>query len=185
MTTCLGKSRSFGLLCVPFVNCCQFLYLVISLLFWGQDMGSDCVSSWSLLIFLLHMNSLISHKVFVVLHPLQYYNCLVTYSRMMGKSKSSKIVLRVEIFPHFQEYFHHIKTIIWICFFCCFFLLFFEAFLPSQQYCRHVKTLPLNLCDFYPTRDNAKFKLPAALPQRQSGKPPTLQSRYISGRGWI
>ena len=28
------------------------MYLVISL-FWGQDMGSDCISSWSLLIFLL------------------------------------------------------------------------------------------------------------------------------------
>ena len=32
MTTCLGKSCSFGLPRVPFVNCCQFMYLVISLL---------------------------------------------------------------------------------------------------------------------------------------------------------
>ena len=32
MTTCLGKSYSFGLPRVPFVNCCQFMYLVISLL---------------------------------------------------------------------------------------------------------------------------------------------------------
>ena len=32
MTTCLGKSCSFGLSRVPFVNCCQFMYLVISLL---------------------------------------------------------------------------------------------------------------------------------------------------------
>ena len=32
MTTCLGKSCSFGLPRVPFVNCCQFTYLVISLL---------------------------------------------------------------------------------------------------------------------------------------------------------
>ena len=32
MTTCLGKSCSFGLPHVPFVNCCQFMYLVISLL---------------------------------------------------------------------------------------------------------------------------------------------------------
>ena len=31
MTNCLGKSCSFGLLRVPFVNCCQFMYLVISL----------------------------------------------------------------------------------------------------------------------------------------------------------
>ena len=27
MTTCLGKSCSFGLPCVPFVNCRQFMYL--------------------------------------------------------------------------------------------------------------------------------------------------------------
>ena len=26
MTTCLGKSISFGLPRVPFVNCCQFMY---------------------------------------------------------------------------------------------------------------------------------------------------------------
>ena len=32
MTTCLGKSCSFGLLRVPFVNCCQFMYLGFSLL---------------------------------------------------------------------------------------------------------------------------------------------------------
>ena len=32
MTICLGKSCSFGLPRVPFVNCCQFMYLVISLL---------------------------------------------------------------------------------------------------------------------------------------------------------
>ena len=32
MAICLGKSCSFGLPRVPFVNCCQFMYLVISLL---------------------------------------------------------------------------------------------------------------------------------------------------------
>ena len=32
MTTCLGKSCSFGLPRVPFVNCCQFMYFVLSLL---------------------------------------------------------------------------------------------------------------------------------------------------------
>ena len=32
MTICVGKSCSFGLPRVPFVNCCQFMYLVISLL---------------------------------------------------------------------------------------------------------------------------------------------------------
>ena len=46
----LGKSCSFGLPRVPFVNCRQFMYLVISLLVLRA--GSDCISSWSLLIFL-------------------------------------------------------------------------------------------------------------------------------------
>ena len=32
MTTCRGNSCSFGLPRVPFVNCCQFMYLIISLL---------------------------------------------------------------------------------------------------------------------------------------------------------
>ena len=32
MTTCLGKSYSFGLPREPFVNCCQFMHLVISFL---------------------------------------------------------------------------------------------------------------------------------------------------------
>ena len=45
MNTCLGKSYSFGLPLVPFVNCCEFMYLVISLLVLGQDMGSDYISS--------------------------------------------------------------------------------------------------------------------------------------------
>ena len=39
MTTCLGKSCSFGLPRVPFVNCCQFMYLVISLLVFRAGCG--------------------------------------------------------------------------------------------------------------------------------------------------
>ena len=38
MTTCLGKSCSFGLPRVPFVNCCQFMYLVVSVL----DLRAGC-----------------------------------------------------------------------------------------------------------------------------------------------
>ena len=38
MTTCLGKSCSFGLPSVPFVNCCQFIYLVLSFLVLWEDM---------------------------------------------------------------------------------------------------------------------------------------------------
>ena len=57
----LGKSCSFGLPRVPFVNyCCRFMYLAISFWYWGQNIGSDwsdwsdCISSWSLLIVLLY-----------------------------------------------------------------------------------------------------------------------------------
>ena len=39
MTTCLEKSCSFGLPRVPFVNCCQFLYIVISLLVLSAGYG--------------------------------------------------------------------------------------------------------------------------------------------------
>ena len=53
MTTYLGKSCSFGFPRVLFVNCRQFMHLVISLLVLRQDVGSDCISSLSLLIFLL------------------------------------------------------------------------------------------------------------------------------------
>ena len=49
MTTCLEKSCSFGL---PAVNLCILLF---PFWFWGQDVGSDCISSWSLLIFLLQL----------------------------------------------------------------------------------------------------------------------------------
>ena len=51
MTTCLEKSCSFGLPRVPFVNCCQFMYLVISLLV----LRAGCISSWSMLIFSLRL----------------------------------------------------------------------------------------------------------------------------------
>ena len=44
MTTCLGESCSFGLPRVPFVNCCQFLYLVISLLVLRAGCGVLIVS---------------------------------------------------------------------------------------------------------------------------------------------
>ena len=45
MTTYLGKSCSFGLPRVPFVNRSQFMYLVISPFgFEGQDVGYDCIS---------------------------------------------------------------------------------------------------------------------------------------------
>ena len=50
MTTCLGKSCSFGLPRMPFVNCCQSMYLVISLLVLRAGYGI------SLIIFLFCIN---------------------------------------------------------------------------------------------------------------------------------
>ena len=44
MTTCLEKSCSFGLSRVPFVNCSQFMYLVISLLVFEGKMWDLIVS---------------------------------------------------------------------------------------------------------------------------------------------
>ena len=44
MNTCLGKSCSFGLPRVPFVNCCQFMYLVISLFSFKDRMWDLIVS---------------------------------------------------------------------------------------------------------------------------------------------
>ena len=38
-TTCLGKSCSFDLPRVPFVNCCQYMYLVVSLLVLREGCG--------------------------------------------------------------------------------------------------------------------------------------------------
>ena len=47
MTTCLGKSFSFGLVCVSCVNVHQFVCVnVFSLLvFSGWNVGFDCISS--------------------------------------------------------------------------------------------------------------------------------------------
>ena len=44
MITCLGKSCSFALPRVPFVNCCQFMYLVISFLVLGGRIWDLIVS---------------------------------------------------------------------------------------------------------------------------------------------
>ena len=40
MTTCLGKSCSFGLPRVPFINFCQFMYFIISILVLRAGCGS-------------------------------------------------------------------------------------------------------------------------------------------------
>ena len=70
MTTYLGKSCSFCLPRVPFVNCRQFMYLVFPFWFWGQDIGSDCISSWSLLIFLLFLPTCLDARTVLPRHML-------------------------------------------------------------------------------------------------------------------
>ena len=47
MTTCLGKSRSFGLPRVPFVNCCQFMYYFLFGFdgrIWDLIVSENCLS---------------------------------------------------------------------------------------------------------------------------------------------
>ena len=53
---CSAKSIWFGLQWIPFVNLCQFRYIFFPFWFWGQDMGSDCINSRSLPMFLLATN---------------------------------------------------------------------------------------------------------------------------------
>ena len=55
MTTCLGKSCSFGLPRVFFVNCCQFLYLVISLLVLRAGCGI-CLYQFLIIAYLFTFN---------------------------------------------------------------------------------------------------------------------------------
>ena len=62
MTTYLGKSCSFGLPRVPFVNCRQFMYLVISLLVLRAECG-NWLYQWSLLILLLVIKISINKKI--------------------------------------------------------------------------------------------------------------------------
>ena len=45
MTTCLEKSCSFGLPRVPFVKCCQFMYLGISLFIIDFRFADDIVAN--------------------------------------------------------------------------------------------------------------------------------------------
>ena len=49
MTTCLGKSCSFGLPRVPFVNCCQFMYFPFGFegRMWDVSVPDDCLSFYS------------------------------------------------------------------------------------------------------------------------------------------
>ena len=54
MTICLGKSCTFGLLQVPFVNCFQFMYLVISLLVLRAGCGIWLYQFLIIAIFLLY-----------------------------------------------------------------------------------------------------------------------------------
>ena len=59
MATCLGKSCSFGLPRVLFVNCCQFMYLVVSLLVLKAECG---IWLYQFLIIAYHFTFLTLHN---------------------------------------------------------------------------------------------------------------------------
>ena len=70
MTTYLGKSCSFGLPRVPFVNCRQFMYLVTSLLVLRAGCG-----------ILLYQFLIIAY-----LFTFQYHICLTVYKSITGQA---------------------------------------------------------------------------------------------------
>ena len=83
MTTCLGKSCSFCLPRVPFVNCCQFMYLVISLLVLRAECG---IWLYQFLIIaylftLLHLNVSIFFLIFRRLPEWKKIHCNVVLLR--------------------------------------------------------------------------------------------------------
>ena len=67
MTPCLGKSCSFGLPRVPFVNCCHFMYLVISLLVLRTGYGIG-LYQFLIIAYLLLFNN--QNNEFVILQSL-------------------------------------------------------------------------------------------------------------------
>ena len=86
MTTCLGKSCSFSLPRVPFVNCCQFMYLVISLLVLRAGCG-----------ILLYQFLIIAHRFtlyiskFMTEHIKSYIKDHTTYSSILNYSNYIKL----------------------------------------------------------------------------------------------
>ena len=70
MTTYLGKSFSFCLPRVPFVNCRQFMYLVISLLVLRAGYGI-----W-----------LYQFLIIAYLFTFQYHTCLMVYKSITGQT---------------------------------------------------------------------------------------------------
>ena len=72
MTTCLGKSCSFGLPRVPFANCCQFMYFEGRILDLIMSHPGHCLS------FLLGKQ---------VVLPLAYFAHKITRPRTFGGGK--------------------------------------------------------------------------------------------------
>ena len=85
MKTCLRKSCSFGLPRVPFVNCCQFMYLVVSLFgFEGRmwdlivSVSDHCLSFYFtyMLSLLMHVHNLIN--IHQLIHKILSINKILT-----------------------------------------------------------------------------------------------------------
>ena len=82
MTTYLGKSCSFGLPRVPFVNCRRFMYLVISLLVYRAGCGI-LLYQFLIIAYLFTLQVMMSstHAGALILkyflHELQLYVCAI------------------------------------------------------------------------------------------------------------
>ena len=88
MTTCLGKSCSFGLPRVPFVNCCQFMYLIISLLVLRAGCVSvpdHCLSFY--FVYAVDLRSLLWTLMFLFKSPSVWFAFLETESMWGGPRK--------------------------------------------------------------------------------------------------
>ena len=83
MTTCLGMGCSFGLPRVPFVNCCQFIYLVVSLLV----MMAGCGIRLYRLLIIAYLSTLNDWRDFMRAHSLFVLWYQVSKKSLKGRQK--------------------------------------------------------------------------------------------------
>ena len=114
MTTCMEKSCSFGLPRVHFVNCCQFMYLVISLLVLRTGYGI-WLYQFLIIAYLFTLHTTVNNCSSLL--PLRGSNryfrvCLYSHcaSNIFAKDKSLLIGLSVKQ----QYYFWYITNITYV-----------------------------------------------------------------------
>ena len=155
MTTSLGKSCSFGLPRVPFENCCQFMYLVVSVLVLRAGCGI-CISFWSLLKFLLYSMSTCLFMTFLCFKShLQGTSRVRKLGRMRIRLAVEQIYFPLDS-PHRQKEireFMQRKTL-----YC---IIFIKIHVLSNI---QVRFINLNLCNFLINRYVPTRVLPLLLP---------------------